>query len=447
MFHWEFSLQSGLKSQVVLNLQAETVFLPLAMSFVEKAARAFGLEEAEALSLTLATEEIFGYLCRVAAQGRDIRLTCRGGGYYVEEDLLFRSEDFNMRAFNLTCSAALDDETRTEETGLLIASRMVDRFQFSEENEGLRLTLRKEKAYPEIIEPEAPEIKPLGEFSVRPPNAEELKVFLHLVNKHYGSHSIPFNFRFPGKIVDMVAYGEFDAALAVDSAGHIGGGVVWHRTSSSIVDCAGPYLFNQSAESDMAQALVNYCIMAIARTDTLGLMVRYATAELPIEYFESLGSLNIYRPGTTPVDLKVFYRHLGEDPGSAVWSHQLLDEILSREYRRLFLAREILHVRDEGETSTPFSVLSAEFNKLLGSVTLRPVWLGRDSVEVVAGYVETLLKEEVGAILFELDLGKPWQSHFTPALLQNGFDPRLILPYGGASDLVIFQHHQGECHP
>jgi len=41
-----------------------------------------------------------------------------------------------------------------------------------------------------------------------------------------------------------------------------------------------------------------------------------------------------------------------------------------------------------------------------------------------------------------MDLGVPQQSAYTPALLENGFTPRLLLPHAGEGDLVIFQHQQ-----
>jgi hypothetical protein len=43
-------------------------------------------------------------------------------------------------------------------------------------------------------------------------------------------------------------------------------------------------------------------------------------------------------------------------------------------------------------------------------------------------------------IFFEMDLKESWQSHFTPALLKNGFEPKIVVPYGGRGDLLIFQH-------
>jgi hypothetical protein len=70
--------------------------------------------------------------------------------------------------------------------------------------------------------------------------------------------------------------------------------------------------------------------------------------------------------------------------------------------------------------------------------------LGNDSEKVLEAYVETLQKEEILNIFFQMDLGRPWHCHFTPALLGCGFKPRLLLPYAGKGDLVIFQHEPGE---
>jgi hypothetical protein len=130
---------------------------------------------------------------------------------------------------------------------------------------------------------------------------------------------------------------------------------------------------------------------------------------------------------------------LEEDQGLSVWSHSLLEDFLKSEYRRLFFAREINGVRDDGERSSAFSVLSPEFDRSTGRVTLHPVWLGEDSLEIMKAHVDTLVNEGLKNIFFEMDLGMSWQCRFTPALLDTGFEPRLILPYAGKGDLVIFQ--------
>jgi hypothetical protein len=429
---------------VSLKVRAQESLLPLAVTCAEKTAIALGLGEQEALAITLASEEIFGHLCRVAAAGRDVEIRCRSGGYYVEQEFVFKAQDFNMRAFNLTASASVEDDSAVEETGLLIACRMVDRFKLAHSEEGLTLTLIKEKAYPEISEIRAPEIPPLEHYIIRAPDPEELKVFVHLVNRYYEDYAIPGIFRYPGKLVDMVASDDYGAAVAVDGAGRMGGGVLWQGVSAETVEWLGPYLFNQSASSGMALDLVDACIEAVARSRAESLITRFPTRELPADYFELLGSVTLCPKDGHPVELDAFYRHLGEDLGSAAWCHPLLEEFLVREYERLAFARQIHLVQDEGETHSPFSVLSAELDRSIGSMTLRPVWWGKDASETVASHVSVLLKEDVSCILFEIDVGRAWHSHFVPALLDHGFEPRFVLPLAGKGDVVVFQHSLNE---
>jgi anti-sigma regulatory factor (Ser/Thr protein kinase) len=434
-------VQSIRKAEVTLSLQADLIYLPVATSFVEKAAAAFGLAESEALSLTLATEEIFVYLC-AAAFDKDIVLKCRSGGYYVDQEFLFEARDFNMKAFNLTASASMDDQDSMDETGLLIASRMVDRFQFFEEGKALRLILTKDKSYPSIDDLSAPDAKPLESFSIRPPDTEEIKLFVSLARKRYASPVTPQGFNFPGKVADMVACGEYRSAIASDQAGRLGGGIVWRWDGIRLVELYGPYILG-SPDSGMSQALIDTCLSNVARIGAVGLICRYPTPELPAEYFEPLGSLIFRNEQNALLELTSYYRHLEEDLGLSVWSHDSIEPFLTNTYSRLAFAREIKAVRSGGESHSAFSVLSAEFDRGAGQVTLRPVWWGSDSESVLAAYVETLLKEKLDGILFEMDLGKSWQCYFTPALSKNGFEPRLVLPYAGKGDLVIFQHRIG----
>jgi anti-sigma regulatory factor (Ser/Thr protein kinase) len=417
--------------------------MPLAVSFAEEAAKAFGLGEPETLSLTLATEEIFAYLCRVSALGH-IELRCRSCGYYVEQELVFQAADFNMKVFNITECASFDEQACEDETGLLIASRMVDRFRLYQEGAGLRLVLITEKAYPEPVDLALPDPIPLTEFRVRQPDPEELKLFVRLVNRDYAPHVIPRSFHFPGKVADMAACGDYHAAIASDAAGHIGGGIVWRWEGSGLVEFYGPYLFNQDAESGIALALVDSLLAATARTSAFGLISRYPTPDLPTEYFEALGSLTLRLEDGASLELPAYFRDLEEDAGSTVWAHPLLEEFLRNQYGSLCFAREIQLVRDEGESSSPFAVLSAEFDKPADRVVLQPVWWGRDSKETLVGYVSTLVKEGHSTIFFEMDLGMSWQSHFTPALVATGFEPRLVIPHAGKGDVVVFQHTLGE---
>lgn len=433
------------KPEVVLSLRADMTFLHLATAFAEKSAIAFGLEASEALSLTLAVEEIFVYLSRTASPGGQVVIHSRGGGYFVEIEFLFPAEDFNMRSFNITAKASMDSDADFSETGLLIASRMVERFRFEEIDKKLRLTLTKAKAYPDFCVADLPPARPLKGFSIKEAvDPEELKLLVRRVNTECAGQIFPEICRAPGMMVDIVASGDYKVALAVDRIGHIGGGIIWKWEGTGLVECFGPYLFGQPADSTIGSELLDGCIADIARTGAKGLINRFPTPDLPKEYFEPLGSLTFAAADGETAELVAYYRHLEEDLGGTVWSHPLLEGFLQDQYRKLFFAREILPVRRAGELSSPFSVLSAEFDRGQSRVTLRPVWWGEDDHSCLSDHVETLSREQISSIFFEMDIGKSWQCHFTPALLESGFVPRLILPYAGKGDLVIFQLTAGE---
>jgi hypothetical protein len=431
------------RSQVDLRIRAELVFLPVATAFAEESSRAFGLHETGALSLTLATEEIFSYLCHSMEPAQDIHIRSVGGGYYVALSFRFKTVDLDLRAFNLNASVSFRDEAGIRETGLLIASRMVDRFRFSRSGEVMELTVVQEKTYPLISDQSFPRSRPMTDYTVRLPDQEELKVFVRAVGDCYGSSIVPDFLDFPGKVVDMIACGEYQAAIAVDDAGTIGGGIIWRSESLKMMECYGPYLFHQPSASHMAEGLVDYCIGTMAKTGAVGLMNRYPTPELPSEYFEELGTITFDRHDGSLSEVKAFYRHLKEDLGTTVWSHPTLDPFLVAHYERLAFAREIRHVADSGEKTSRYSVVSAEFDRTRGSVTLRPVWWGEDASETLAEYREILSKEGIISIFFEMDLGDPWNVYFAPALKEHGFEPRLLLPYARTKDLVVFQHEIG----
>ena len=289
------------------------------------------------------------------------------------------------------------------------------------------------------MERQVPPARPLEAFVVRNAEPEELKVFVRMVAEYHHPHVVPRDFAFPGKVTDMAASGDYRILVAADRGGHIGGGLAWRREDSRLVECFGPYVFNQPLGSTMARELLDACIGAIARSKAVGLINRAPTPEFPVEYFERLGSLVLCGADGTQFELEAYYRELEEDLGGTMWTHPALESFLSSEYRRLVFPREIRPVSGEGETEWPCSVVSAEVDRGQRRVTLRPVWRGRDCEEVVAAHADLFAVEGIPCIFFEVDLGIPWHAHFVPALFKSGFQPRLLLPWGGKGDLVVFQ--------
>jgi hypothetical protein len=193
----------------------------------------------------------------------------------------------------------------------------------------------------------------------------------------------------------------------------------------------------------MAEKLTDALIGSISKTDALCLINEYSTPELPKQYFEQLGVVDYYAPDGTTIPWPFYYRFLKEDLGAQVWAHPALEKFLQDQYKSLFFARKIVLTGYGGETRPPHSVLAAQFVRTQQMVFLRPIWDGMDASQNLSQHIEVLKNEGMRIIFFEIDLGHSWQVNFTPALLENGFTPRLILPYAGKADIVIFQYREG----
>jgi hypothetical protein len=434
--------------QVYLNTCLNPDYLRLVTTFSEESAKAFGLDAAGAIKLTLACEEVFVYLCHLGQSDETITVEATNGGYYVQLKFLFKVQEFNPRAFNLTASVSLEDAASLDEMGLLIASRTVDRFYITgNPQQGLELVLIKEKSYPELVDLKVPEVNQMKSFNIKSPEPESLKLFSRLVVAHYPNSLYLPVFRFPGKVVDMVSSGEYGATVASNEQGQIAGGIVWHWVGKKTVESFGPYLFNQINQplsSELAKGLLDSCLGRIAKTDAIGLIHRYSTPELPQGYFESLGSIDFIQPDGMIKPWPIYYRQLNEDLGCQVWAHPDLESFLKAEYQRLFFAREIRLTRHEGEQQPLYSVFAPQFDRTNGQITLRAIWDGMDAADNLAQHVKVLKAENLANIFFEVDLAHAWQANLTQALLDNHFHPRLILPYGGEADVVVFQYQEGK---
>jgi hypothetical protein len=112
---------------------------------------------------------------------------------------------------------------------------------------------------------------------------------------------------------------------------------------------------------------------------------------------------------------------------------------LHARYDGLVLPREILTSIWEGERRDTHSALTVRFDRPAQIVRLRPAWDGEDAARNIADHVRVLTDEGFANIFFEMDLGRPWQCLMTPALLERGFAPALLLPNAGEGDVVVFQ--------
>ncbi len=426
---------------VSVRLDARPRFLSVVTQFVETVAAAFGLGKEESLKLCLATEEIFLYLCNYVCPGAVLEVECRDGLYYTRVFFHFSAATLNLRGLNIASAVAGERECDLEEMGLVIASRSVDRLDLAVEKANrASLAVTKEKAYPRIAEktprPDTPQV-----IAVEAPDAEGVKRFAVLVEQTAAERDRPSFFAYPGKVADMVAGGEFRCLTAVSPKGEIVGGVLFGDRSERIVQSFGPYVFHGGESGATGEALLDACLGRIARTKALGLLSLSGLPPALEPHFEHLGSLSYRSEDRDPVERRFFFRHLHEDPGGEVFPGEELTAWLTLQYDRLVLARQIRPVRAMGETRQGSSLLAAELSREGAEALLRPLWPGDDLAANVERHVRYLKGDGLLNLFFEIDLGVPWQGELIPPLMANGFRPKLLLPFAGHADLVIFQHH------
>jgi len=424
-----------------ISIPLHTDFLPVIITFIENSSCVFGIDKQGALKLTLASEEVFSYLCKVIQGDKVLDVICTGHIYFVSVEFFFDKIELNLQAFNITATPPSESEESFKEMGLLIAARSVDSLSI-EEASGERLVLRliKEKSYPTPQAIELPIIPHMTSFALKIPKVDEIKMFSHLLPVYYKNYPFPDAFRYPGKLVDMVSSSIYGMSIATDERGLIGGGIIWKRMNEKIVEFFGPYLFNQKENNQMAESLVNTCLEGLARTEIIGAFCRYPTEAFPTKHFESIGTITFYQKQRNQIEFPCYYRQLQEDNGTYVYVPRTIASFIEAEYKRLVLPRQVYFTDYSGEYLGEYSVFASEFYRELNQVIIRPLLPGEDCLNNILKHLEIFKKEHILNCFFEIDLGIVWQAYVVNSLMECGFKPRIIIPYGGRSDLIIFQY-------
>ncbi|MCB2168913.1 MAG: hypothetical protein KQI78_14730 [Deltaproteobacteria bacterium] len=426
-----------------MKLPIDSQFLSVATSFVENCATSFGFKGAEAMALTLATEELFTYLSHIGHSNAEMKIICSKGSCFARTDIHFPAGLMDHQAFNITAKASHETQDELDKLGLILAARSVDNFQVAwPDPRNVRLTLIKEKKYPRAEASEPIAVKPLTELFIRKPEPAETKLFAQLATQLYPGRSVPSFMRYPGKVVDMIAGGDLSAAIAVDASGRIGGGIGWRWDTPNTVAFFGPYLFGQPEGLVMGKTLVDELINVLARGVCVNLISRFATPETPGHYFQELGTI-VFPRGEGWSEHAALFMQLKEDPGLKVWGHPILQEFLISEFDRLSLPREIEYVSDGGEERHKNTVLATELDRDMKSAHLRPSIFGLDVESVIRDHLDLFCRENISSTLFELDLGVSEYTSFAPYLMEAGFVPRLLMPNGGKGDVLLLQRLEG----
>jgi hypothetical protein len=432
-------------AKVSLELPARSDFLPLVQDCVEKGAALFGLKDAQLMGLNLAVEEIFLHLCRVSRAGEAVALTLVPAPTGVDVRFSVPSGALRLGGLNIVAADAIEsllDQEDFNQIGLLLAAGFIDFFSLQmTADQRCLLNLRQERGYPAVPPlKSAKKNQPSPPFRiVKQPSSETLQQACLQVAAHYPSYMYAVQFRQPGKFADLVRGGELQALVVEDAIGTICGMLSWVADSGKAIRFHGPYVFVDQHQ-DISTLLVEECISRIARTRANIMFTTQATEELPMEQFETLGTLSYCPEEDSCVTLTSCYRHLREDRGLAVWSHPDLEPFLRSEYERLVLLRDIRLTGDHGAGRDDNSVFGLDLDKESRLAIIRPLLDGRDIGDNLALHLTHLVKRQVSNVLCIIDLGLGWQAAMSRELLQQGFVPRLIEPLAGKGDCVVFQY-------
>lgn len=428
----------GSGHRVSLRLPADARFIPLVQGVVEQAASVFGLERAKALRLTMAAEELVSHLAETAG-GVEIDLTVVPGGWCVRADFSFVADPSELWAMNLAAREDIGAGKSMDRLGLLLAARMSDGFVVRIDGAKVHLELRQDRVYQAVTPRPVTHARAADPVVIADnPEPALIREACALAVDRYPAHLIPEPYFTPGKVADMAASGDLRLAVAVDGAGALAGLMSWRSPSERSVGFCGPYLFLEGGAT--AEALETRLLGAVARTRAVSLFSDLATPDLNSMNYETMGRIFFSRPEREAVELDMWFRHLREDSGGAVWAHPVMRSFLEDAYDRLVLMRVIREADGSGESLPARSVLSARLRPELGTATLAPMVAGRDAAQVVADHVRALSRDGYRNIFFHLDLAYGWQAAMAGALAENGFAPRLVLPDAGKSDVAVFQH-------
>lgn len=409
-----------------LEIPFQIECLPLATGCVEQATRIYGFGKAESMHLALAVEELFSFLSRRFAPGHRLNLSCRNAGYYAEVVCRFQRGLLPVEAFNITATISPDDDKSLEQMGLLLAARTVDRLQIFAQETEMAIHFIKEKKYPKVNEPISP-FEVTESFQPRETEPELLKQFAARVWSCYGA-SAPAFFEFPGKLVDMVWQNEAGAVLLVDGKGRVGAGALW-RLQGKMAEMFGPYVFCD--QTRLATEILERAIARLGRSGLLCAIVQKPVELMPQGFFEALDESG-----------NRLYRQLEEDNGAIAYVHPRLLDYFQSQLRRLVLPRQIHSVEHQGEQLAEGAAFATEINRQNQFAVLRSLWPGKDSLQVLREHIYYLRAAGLGTVYFYLDAGVPEQALLTPALLDSGFEPQWILPWGGQGDLIVLQHRE-----
>ncbi|GAB7078810.1 hypothetical protein [Megalodesulfovibrio paquesii] len=440
-----------------LETPPDAAYTRVLTTAAETLARAQGLAPREQLRFQLTVEELFTYLARTVPDHGPIRTVLTGRPYQVCASIRFRANGLCLGALNAGTPALgakvaglAADEGEGGDAGeplnLILAGRAADRFRMDTEGgDAFILHAEVDKVYPAC----RPEASSPRRIVLAPPyhasletDSSRLMQAAALAACRYAAWHCPASFQTPGKVADLHRAGQLCAVLARDKAGRPAGLLSWTCSGERGLSFSGPFVFAPPGDGPaVARLLVEAFLAAVARQDVHIVFSERATPDAPERYFESLGTL-AHHGQDGCCEQPVLYRHLREDTGDTVWAAPELTVFLRQAYDRLAMCRDILPAHPPAGYERQRSLFSTVLDKGKGLAVLRPLLDGADAADILAAQAGLLSARRIPNILLYLDLSRAWEAALAAPALRAGFQPRLVLPCAGRSDVLVLQHAQ-----
>lgn len=430
------------ETRLVVEIPPDMAFAHCLAGVAKTLAERLGMGPRENLRFQLTVEEFYLYLVGVARDGQPMRIELTGKRHLLNASFGFEASDLALGGLNITaCPKTGQSGELPEDIGLLLAGKAADRFVLEHQGgDRFRIVAEVDRAYPALPPVCPPEM-------LRPPyrllaehDPARLTQAAAMASGAYPASQCPGSFRTPEKFADLVACGQVGCLVAVDAKGQTAGLVTWNPCSERAIYFSGPYVFSSGTQrADIARLLLDGMLMALARTPYVIILSFRATADLTPGYFEPLGSLQA--GVSTGGEQTVVFRHLREDAGLAVWSDAHIETFLRQSYDRLEMFRDLLPVEAPIRTRAE-SLLGATLDRQRNMAELQPFMDGQDMAANLTAHVNVIRGKGIDRILFYMDLSRPWQAALAEDLTSAGFVPKLVLPYAGQTDKVVWQHER-----
>jgi len=431
------------ETRLVVEIPPDMAFAHCLAGVAKTLAERLGMGPRENLRFQLTVEEFCMYLAGVARDGRPMRIELTGKRHLLHAAFGFEASELALGGLNITaCPKPGQSGESPKDIGLLLAGKAADRF-FLEHQGGdrFRIVAEVDRVYPALSPVRPPE-------SSRPPyrllaehDPARLTQAAALASGAYPAWQCPGSFRTPEKFADLVADGQVDCLAAVDASGRMAGLVTWSPCSDRAIYFSGPFVFAaDTPRADIARLLLDGMLMALARTPYVIMLSFRGTDDLTPGYFEPLGNLRV--SAEAGGEQAVVFRHLREDAGLAVWCSPRIETFLRQSYERLEMFRDLLPVEEPPVRTRTESLLGATLDRQRDLAELQPFLDGRDMAANLAAHVDAIRGKGIGRILFYMDLSRPWEAALAEDLTHAGFVPKLVLPYAGQADKVVWQHER-----